>query len=425
MRISILPKTLFNRFFLIISIPMILLVLIMGYIFLNRHWDNVSKHMQKSVVDEVRLLRKISSEDSFQHTKEVARILGINLLNRNGVQHWRSKNNLLEQEYIRSTEALKAELGQNVEVLAQKPYLIVTDDLVSSSHYIIFPLKRVVTPTTYIFLFWLLATTFILMFISLVFMRNQVRSIRQLSNAADQLGKGQPLNDFQPTGAKEIRTAGESLINMHNRLQRLVNYRTQLLAQISHDIRTPLTRFKLQLSMLNEKQAAASMEEDVNEMEELIISYLNFAKAEGNEEVSSINLQNFIETIISKYNDPRLKLNLHNIKAQPDITLRKKSFKRCLCNLIENAQKFASKCIMITLHSSPEDFIITIEDDGQGIPEGKYEEAVQPFIRLDTKNKGYGLGLAIAQSVVHAHGGSFQLAKSEMGGLKIIITIPI
>jgi two-component system osmolarity sensor histidine kinase EnvZ len=380
---------------------------------------------KKPLSDEIYLLRKIAAERGFDQVEATANILGISIASKDGMHDLSHSSNLLEKEYLRTEEAIKEELGDSTQVIVQKPYLIITDARISIQHYVIFPLKRVATPTTYIFLFWLLATTFILMVISLIFMKNQVRSIRQLSNAADSLGKGQSLDDFKPSGAKEIRLAGESLINMHKRLQRLVNYRTQLLAQISHDIRTPLTRFKLQLSMLEAKSEAASMKEDVNEMEELIVSYLNFAKAEGNEKALEINIKEFMEEIISKYPDKRLQLNLTSIPSDLTMTLRKKSLKRCLYNLIENAQKFAMNSIVVALQSDLEELTITIEDDGQGIPEGKYEEAVQPFIRLDTKNKGYGLGLAIAQSVIHAHGGRFKLSRSSLGGLKIIITIPM
>ena len=297
---------------------------------------------------------------------------------------------------------------------------------------ITFSEKRITNPSTYIFVMWVLGSAVLLLIVSLVFMRNQVRSITSLAHAAEKFGKGLEITKFKPVGAQEIRQAGIAFIEMKERIKRLIETRTQMLAGVSHDLRTPLTRMKLILSMLSNQDQKEALEQEVSEMQKMIEEYLNFTQLEVtqsfSEVVSIINLREFINHIAEKYrNFSGVKLNI-NIQDNIDIKIRPEYFARSIQNLLDNCTRF-SKYILIRAQKEEDKFThIFIDDDGPGIPDDKLEEVFTPFYRLDesrnSETGGVGLGMTIARDIIHKSGGEIKLSRSHLGGLRITITIP-
>jgi len=297
---------------------------------------------------------------------------------------------------------------------------------------IIFSNKRLTNPSSYIFVMWVLGSAILLIIVSVIFMKNQIRSISSLAEAAEKFGKGLEITKFKPVGATEIRQAGIAFIEMKERIKRLVETRTQMLAGVSHDLRTPLTRMKLILSMLPDKEKKEALEQEVEEMHKMIDGYLNFTQLEVTQSFSEptqeIFLRKFIDDIALKTaNFSNVKINV-NITENLTIKIRPEYFTRAIQNLVDNAARYA-KYILIRAQKEENRFThIFIDDDGVGIPEEKFDEVFQPFFRIDesrnSETGGSGLGLTIARDIIHKHGGEIKLSKSHLGGLRVTLTIP-
>jgi two-component system osmolarity sensor histidine kinase EnvZ len=296
---------------------------------------------------------------------------------------------------------------------------------------ILVPRDRVTVSQPDIFILWMAGTALILLAVAILFLRNQVRPIERLARAADMFGKGRPVADFKPYGATEVRRAAQAFITMRERLERHVNQRTEMLAGVSHDIRTPLTRMKLALAMMAPSPDLAALRDDLAEMERMLDEYLAFARGEGGEESAVIELGGLVRDTASgvaraRAADPsRLK-----VTAPPAVTIAVKpaALRRCLTNLIDNAFKHGRN-VAVALTSDARVAEIAVEDDGPGIPEDRREEAFRPFHRLDEgrnlQSGGSGLGLAIARDIARAHGGDITLGQSAMGGVKAVIRLPV
>ncbi len=258
-------------------------------------------------------------------------------------------------------------------------------------------------------------------------MRNMVKPIRKLAEAADALGKGRDVPDFKPYGAREVRRAAAAFLIMRDRLKRQMQQRTEMLAGVSHDLRTPLTRMKLQLALLGHKPEAADLAADVSEMEQMVEEYLAFARGEGSEQAVPVDVPEMLEDIVETAQRHGGKVTL-TAKDPIRLTLRPNGFRRCITNLIANAARFGQHVQLQAAHKSH--FVeITVDDDGPGVPEDKREDVFRPFYRLDhDRNRGTGgagLGLTIARDVVRGHGGNIALANSPLGGLRVVIRLPV
>ncbi|MDJ1257039.1 MAG: ATP-binding protein [Candidatus Midichloria sp.] len=254
-------------------------------------------------------------------------------------------------------------------------------------------------------------------------MRNQVRSILNLTEAANKFGSGQKVVEFRPTGAHEIRTAGFALIKMKKRLERNIQNRSEVLTHISHDLRTPITRMKLKLAMCQDTNLSTSLEINLKEMEELLSRYLKFAKGEGNEESQLADINEIILERIHSFHDPRISYT--NKETNCKINIKINAIKRVIDNVINNACKFGKNKVVIELRCSEDLVIITIEDDGPGIELELHKKVFEPFFRMNENKEGFGLGLAIVKTIVQAHGGFINLSRStSCGGLKIQISLP-
>lgn len=426
---NFLPKSLFGRFLLIILIPLIILQLVIAYIFYQRHWDNVTQHMQNTLVAEINWL--VHSLMNVSDIKQIEKVIQDgNILN------FQSKF-LYNQSFSEYTDFqrnddydlnnLQKELGDetnmqvvlygindqsNVRCLIQLPLGLLQVDFSS---------KRIRSPTTYIFILWMIGTSTLLVIVSLIFMKNQLRSIVNLTYAADKLGKGDSVINFHPAGAKEIRMAGVAFIRMKKRIERQIKHRTELLAHISHDLRTPITRMKLQLAVLQDNTIANLFNKNLDEMELMLSSYLNFAKGEGNEVMKLVNMAQFVNNTIIQFQNS--KLIFINELGDIEIGLRVQAMKRAIYNVINNALIYANLKIEITLKKIDDYICIIVDDDGPGIPQEQYKAAFKPFNKLNNKN-GFGLGLAITKTVIHAHGGQIKLSSSPYSGLRVVIKIP-
>lgn len=292
------------------------------------------------------------------------------------------------------------------------------------------PQRRLFSSTGYIFLLWMIFSSIILLGIAILFMRNQIRPIRRLSIVAERIGKGRDIPaSFKPEGAFEVRQAARAFIDMHDRIKRQLAQRTAMLAGVSHDLRTPLTRLKLQVSMMGNTPDTEAMKGDIDEMERMLNAYLDFVRGEGGEQSSRTDLAEMLGRIVQTSKRSGVDIDF---AAEGDLSLmlRPMAFERCLNNIVGNARKYAKKISVRAVRSDEEHIIITVEDNGPGIPEDQLSEVFKPFVRVEKSRNastgGVGLGLSIAQDIVHSHGGEITLSRSlDLGGLRVEIVIPV
>ena len=290
---------------------------------------------------------------------------------------------------------------------------------------IFFPKHKIAPSSARIFALWITLPGFLLIMIAIVFLKNQTRPIVNLAKAAESFGKGEFIKEFRPSGAKEIRQAAYEFDKMRKRITIHLNQRSEMLSGISHDLRTPLTRLKLQLALLKQQDLAKKMGDDIEEMEKMLDEYLEFSRHQKNEETETVNLNNIIEDLVKKYEKKQINVF---VNEGLEVNIRPNSIKRCLSNLIDNGLSYGKK-IGITSTKTIKDVIIFVDDDGPGIPEQEYQNVMKPFYRIDKSrglNKsGVGLGLSIANDIIRSHGGNISLAKGPLGGLRVKVSLPL
>ena len=273
----------------------------------------------------------------------------------------------------------------------------------------------------------MIGTSLLLLLIAILFMRNQVRPIRKLAAAAERFGKGRDTPYFKPEGAREVRQAGKSFMDMRRRIQRQISQRTDMLAGVSHDLRTPLTRMKLQVEMMPEGKDKEDMRQDIVDMERMIHAYLDFVRGDGDEEFETVDVVQVFRKIAAAMKHQQVVIELAGEKAV-ELMVRPLAFQRAMNNLMTNAARYGER-IWVSIERDGEVVQIQVDDNGPGVPEEKYEEVFKPFTRIDesrnTETGGVGLGLPIAMDIVHAHGGKIGLDKSKHGGLQVIVRIPL
>ncbi len=440
----ILPKTLFFRSLLILITPIFLIQIILTVVFFDRHWGKMTTRLAYAVSGEIALV--VSYIDDNESRDDIDRIIylmsqKLDLLITYKISDIIQINNSPQDEAIALSweTMIKKTLGHELHKAIDKNFIVKVDfsekwvgvqiQMDNGVLYVDIPQRRLFSTTTYIFLLWVFGASLVLLIISVIFMRNQIRPIRRLSTAAENFGKGRNVTNFKIEGASEVRQAGQAFLDMRTRIQRQISQRTDMLAGVSHDLRTPLTRLKLQISMMGDSPDIYEMKKDINEMEKMIEGYLNFVRGEGREKSQYTEINELLRniTISAKRQGCTVDLELNGIKCS--IMLRQTAFKRSLLNIVSNAIKYADH-IWITLNKKSKNEIeIIIEDNGEGIPEDKFEEVFRPFYRVDSSRNidtgGIGLGLPIAMDIIHSHGGEIWLDKSKHGGLAVHITLPI
>lgn len=432
----VLPRTLFARSLLIIVSPLVLLQLISAHIFYDRHWDTITRRLSSSIAGDISMVLDELREDSSLQGQ--ARLIArADRIFRFGV--YMKPNAILPNE-IKPVENARIDrfLTIALQERINRPFLIDTSDfkeqvvidiqLADAVMRVVAPGDRLFSSTTYIFLLWMVGSSLILFAIASVFMRNQIRPIRRLARAADSFGKGRPADeDFRSGGATEVRQAATAFNLMRERIRRQIRQRTDMLSGVSHDLRTPLTRMKLQLAMLGDEPEIGELKADVAEMERMIEGYLTFARGEGDEPAVETDLTSLVEDVVNGWRRNGGAIDSH-VEGRLQAWLRPNAIKRCLDNLIANANRYAEH-IWVNAGKRGAETEIVIDDDGPGIPENMREDVFRPFFRPDESRNpetgGTGLGLAIARDIARAHGGDVVLESSPHGGLRAVIRLPI
>jgi len=428
---KMLPKRLFYRSLLIVAAPIIMLQIIITIVFFDSLWIKANKGMTRSLVGEVKTLLEIYKSDKAQK-EEI-----LDIYNKNFDFVVRIKENevfpseIPERWYSPMDRSLRRELKSAFpssywfDTTTYKETVYLKIKYKNGFLQIFFPKDKIAPSSARIFALWITFPGILLIFIAIVFLKNQTRPIVNLAKAAEKFGKGEFIKEFRPSGAQEIRQAAYEFDKMRKRISVHLNQRSEMLSGISHDLRTPLTRLKLQLALLKQQDLAKKMSDDIEEMERMLNEYLEFSRNQKNEDTETIEINSLIEDVVKKYNTERIKINFEN-KIQ--IPLRQNTFKRCLNNLIDNGLSYGKK-IEISTKKIDKDLIILIDDDGPGIPKEEYEKVIKPFYRIDKsrgQNKsGVGLGLSIANDIVRSHGGNIFLEKSALNGLRVRISLPL
>ncbi|MGE5546290.1 MAG: ATP-binding protein [Solirubrobacterales bacterium] len=429
----LLPHGLLGRSLLIIMTPLIVVQLVSTYIFYNGHWETVAQRLANSlagdigvVIDEMRLPDPGAQPRIFRIAAEKMD-LDIRFID-GGILP-----NVPQQEPVGIWQnALKHAMDERV----QRPFqvddvsdreIIITVQLSDGLLRVATSKKRLYSSTTYIFVLWMVGTSLLLLAIATLFMRNQVRSVRKLAQAADSFGKGIDVPNFKPEGASEVRQAAQAFTVMRERIKRQMQQRTEMLAGVSHDLRTPLTRMKLQLAMMGEAEGVADLAEDVAEMERMIEGYLAFARGEGTERPETVELGALVDDVVGRFRREGREIDLH-VEDEVTMPLRPHAFSRALSNLIANAFRYGGHVwVRVTRHAELAEVIV--DDDGPGIPSAKREEVFKPFTRLESSRNqqtgGVGLGLTIARDIARGHGGDVMLEDSPLGGLRVRMRLPL
>lgn len=428
-RRRLMPRTLFFRSLLIVVTPVIVLQALVAFIFLNWHWQAVTNRLAEAVASEIAFSLDIMDTQPTDDTDQVFAIASKNThLQFHLEPHGKMGRNDPDRQSVLSRmigASVKSALPYPARVQIGRKDKTFEIDVITPRGllHVIVPERRVFTVSTYAFIIWFSVAALLLLTISILFLRGQVRPIRRLAEAAEAFGNGVD-RFYKAEGAREVRRAGNAFLSMRERIKRQITQRTEMLAGVSHDLRTPLTRMKLQLAMMKDK-GAAELKSDIAEMEAMIEAYLQFARGEGEEAATEIHLNELITQIVrdaERMGEKHINMKLVPVKA----TLRPQAFRRAIDNLLQNAMRYATEC-GIALEKHEDEIIIYIDDNGPGIPEAMREEVFRPFFRLEESRNaasgGIGLGMAIARDIIIAHGGEIELQDSPMGGLRCVIRL--
>ncbi|MDD9901079.1 MAG: ATP-binding protein [Alphaproteobacteria bacterium] len=436
---KVMPRTLFGRSLLIILAPVLLLQMIVAYIFYDRHWDAMTDRLTYALAAEIdyvlRELEGAKGEADIQRVVERA-------LESLDLKVSLEEGKIEGQEYIPPGPAVWREIGRRLGTAlhnkVQRPFVISGH---SQQRWFAIRIQlddnriarfmcletRLTSPTTYLFFTCLLVGGTILVGVAIMFMRNQIRPIHRLALAAEKIGKGQDVPFFKLEGATEVRRASRAFLEMKERLKRQIEQRTAMLAGVSHDLRTPLTRMRLQLAMLKSGAEADNFRQDIDEMEKMIEGYLTFAKGDGDEPSEMTDMHTILDRIIGNAQRQGHNVDHDFISARTIIKVRPIAIERAVSNVVMNACKFA-KSVKVSTSENDGAFEIIVDDNGPGVPEDMHEDVFRPFFRAEkSRNKktgGIGLGLSITQDIVHSHGGEVALDKSPMGGLRVVLRLP-
>ena len=434
------PRGLFWRSFLIMLIPLVLVQATVAYIFFERHWDTVSRQLAMDVTGDVVTIMRMADDASGPEERA-----GIDRIARREMQFsvvFEAGAVLPDDSPNRFDRTIDATLHRQLEQRLAVPYHLNTqlpdkrmtiriqrpDGVLTLETTV----KRMRESTTVLVILWMVGTAIVVSAIAVLFLRNQIRPIRRLAAAADALGKGRPVTDLNPSGATEIRRAGAAFLEMQGRIQRQIAQRTEMLAGVSHDLRTPLTRVRLQLAMLADahpgsRQEITESEQDLLLMEHMIDEYMAFARGQGGEAPVSTDLAEIIDDVAGDARRRGSPIVLE-VERPLVLALRPNAIRRCLTNLVENAMHHGAR-VAISATRRDDVVSVAVEDDGPGIPVDQREDVFKPFFRLDSarnpRTGGAGLGLSIARDVARGHGGDIRMSAGSLGGLRAELRLPV
>ena len=428
---NLLPKRLFYRALLIVATPIIILQLIITIVFFDSLWIKTNKGMTRALVGEMKAFMTAYDNEEYNN-KELSKLFTVYLdLNVQFKESPFLRKELKERWYSPIDRTLRRELksglGNNYywfNTTAYKELILINIRYKNGYFEFLIPKDRVTSSSARLFALWITFPAILLIFIAMIFLKNQTRPITNLAKAAERFGRGENIDEFRPSGALEIRRAGYEFDKMRKRIMRHLNQRSEMLSGISHALRTPLTRMKLQLTFIDDKDLSKKISLDIDEMEKMLNEYLQFTSSGYSEKDDTFNVSELIENILNKYENENIS---SEITSRVYMNGRKNLIRRSLNNLIENSIKYANK-INVQLSKKNSGIIITIDDDGPGIAEKEYDNVFKPFYKID-KGRGdskssVGLGLSIASDVIKSHGGNILLEKSHLGGLRVKIFLP-
>ena len=426
----VLPKRLFYRALIIVAAPTIILQIIITIVFYDSIWIKANKNITRSLVTQLKAIQEVYQNDkknldfftdSYKNNFNFE--IGINQEKfpiTTGERRFSPMDRSLRRE-------LKSTFGNNNYWFNTAKFKNAVEIKIKSEDDVIkflVPKEMVSTSSVRLFVLWTTLPSLVLIIIALIFLKNQTKPLVRLAKAAERFGKGDYVNDFRPSGAQEIRKAAYEFDRMAKRINRHLNQRSEMLSGISHDLRTPLTRLKLQLAMLEQKDLSNKMSKDIDEMEKMLNDYLQFAKTQSKETSVNIDLKDLINQIKDEFDDQNLEIsNIETISIKG----RRSALKRSLENIIQNGLTYGKR-VQVEAQKSKNLAVINIEDDGPGIPDDQYKNVFKPFFRLDKSRSlnqsGVGLVLAIVEDIINSHGGNIKLGKSKFNGLQVKIFLP-
>ena len=427
---KLLPKKLFYRALLIVATPIIILQLIISIVFFDSLWIKTNKGMTKALVGEIKFF--INAYENEEYEKD--NLIQLFKEHHNFNVKFQTFGNLPETDMERwfspMDRILRRELKNKFnnywfDTTSYKELIKLKIEYLNGYFEFLIPKNRVTNTSARLFALWITFPAFLLIAVALIFLKNQTRPIINLARASEKFGKGEKIDEFKPSGASEIRQAGYEFDRMRKRIIRHLNQRSEMLSGISHDLRTPLTRMKLQTAFIKDKSLSNKLVEDIDEMEKMLNEYLQFTSSSYAEKDELFNLSELMEEIIDKYNNDNIK---KEIPVRIYYNGRKNLIKRCINNLIDNSIKYGNK-LNIELSKKNTNIFIKVQDDGPGIPEEEYENVFKPFYKInkgraDSKSS-VGLGLSIASDIIQSHGGHISLEKSTLNGLGVKIFLPL
>jgi len=432
---SKMPAGLYPRSLLIIIAPMVILQSVVAFVFMERHWNTVTRRLSAAVTQDISglidIYRTYPQDPGNTQIRRIAQqrfglvvdFLPVSEMPPPGPKPFFS---LLDQTL---SDEIRRQIGRPywLDTVGRSSIVEIRIQLDNAVMRVFARRSAAYASNSEIFLFWMVGTSLVLLAVAILFLRNQIKPIQRLADAAESFGKGREVPNFRPRGATEVRRAAHAFIEMKSRVERAIEQRTTMLAGVSHDLRTVLTRFKLELALLQDSGEAEAMNKDVDEMSRMLEAYLAFARGDAGEQSASTDMAALLEQLKADAERDGRNVTVA-FRGTPIVTVRPNAFKRCLANLVSNAARYG-KSISITGQRDHRWLIVTVDDDGPGIPSGMREDVFKPFLRLDdARNQdegGTGLGLAIARDIARSHGGDITLGESALGGLRATVRVPV
>ena len=428
---NLLPKRLFYRGLLIVAIPIVILQVTITLVFFDSLWIKTNKGMTNSLVSEIVTIIDIYNNESEYNKKIVTDLYNKNFsFSVRFLKNEKLPDIKVERWFSPMDRTLRKELKLKINqywfnTIAYKEVVDLRIKFRDGVLQIFFPKERIQASSFRIFALWITLPAILMITIAIIFLKNQTRPITKLAEASERFGRGEDIEEFRASGALEIRKAGLEFDKMRKRILRHLNQRSEMLSGISHDLRTPLTRIKLQLAMIKDKDLSKRLSEDVDEMEKMLNEYLQFASTEAKDKTETFDLSELVKNINNKYENPNI---INDFDSQIYFNGRKNLIQRCINNLIDNSLKYGKK-IVVKIKKQNSNIIISIDDDGPGIPKSEYQNIIKPFYKIDKSRSdsksSVGLGLAISSDIAKSHGGDINFEKSKLGGLQVKISLPV
>ena len=427
---KIIPSSLLGRSLIIVFAPILILVVLTTFIFYQTSWSIISKRLAQSVVADINVIVKLIDQNLKTEAIQIAKKdFKMDVIYKKDTDlnplSFRPQRGILTRRLQQSLEELERPFFYDLSNLEKGAAIAIqlnNDLLIISVHK-----DRLYNESAFVFLLWMFFASLILLLLSYLFMKGQIQPLKRLAIIAETLGRGLDAPELKVSGSLEIRQTTNAFNQMRTRIKRFLKQRTDMLAGVSHDLRTPLTRMKLQLSLMKDDDAKKELEYDIKEMTAMLNSYVSFVRGETPETIENIQLNNLIKNICQNLDREKYEIT-ETYSRKIDTSGRPLQIKRAIQNILDNARRYASK-IQIDVSANNDECFISISDNGPGIPEKNYEDVFKPFFTLDpsrNKMKGEsGLGMTISRDIIRSHGGDIKLSPSSIGGLKTVINLPI